>query len=216
MGHELGHSYGLAECDLCGSTQTIMDGSDITASSPTSPLQCDQNAISTLTQGQYGGSGSGGTGGGTVCSGPSPIQCSAGGSPECNGYGWYCSNSASCNSPQPAPCCEECYEACEGGQWVCVGSPVALDVFGNGFHLTDISNGVKFKVLPGQPSYQMSWPEANFRNGWLALDRNGDGQITDFTELFGNATAQPKSDDPNGYRALAVFDERKMEETKTV
>jgi hypothetical protein len=82
-----------------------------------------------------------------------------------------------------------------------------MDIFGNGFHLTDIEQGVKFRVLPDQGLRQMSWPEAWLRNGWLALDRNGDGRITDFTELFGNATPQPKGSDRNGYKALAVFDE---------
>lgn len=79
-------------------------------------------------------------------------------------------------------------------------------MYGTGFHLTDVDHGVKFKVLPTQDLHQMSWPDAAFRNGWLALDRNGDGKITDFTELFGNATPQPPSNLPNGYLALAVFD----------
>ena len=55
--------------------------------------------------------------------------------------------------------------------------------------------------------HQMSWPDANYRNGWLALDRDGDGQITSFGELFGSSTPQPPTSDPNGYRALAVFDD---------
>lgn len=122
-------------------------------------------------------------------------------------YGWYCANWNQCNKPEPSSCCDDCYEACENSQWVCVGSPIVLDVFGTGFHLTDIKNGVKFRVLPDQGLRQMSWPEVSFRNGWLALDRNGDGKITHFTEFFGNATPQPKSNHPNGYLALAVFDE---------
>jgi hypothetical protein len=82
-----------------------------------------------------------------------------------------------------------------------------LDTLNEGFHLTSLSNGVQFRVLPGGPLQQMSWTDENWRNGWLALDRNGDGTIDDFTELFGNYTAQPPSDDRNGFLALAVFDD---------
>jgi len=73
--------------------------------------------------------------------------------------------------------------------------------------LTSLNNGVQFHVLPGGPLQQISWTDATWRNGWLALDRNGDGTIDDFTELFGNYTAQPRSKSPNGFLALAVFDD---------
>lgn len=85
-------------------------------------------------------------------------------------------------------------------------TPIIVDAFGEGFHMTGVSNGVHFRVFANESPYKMSWTDPRWRNGWLALDRNGNGTIDDFTELFGNDTVQPKSDDPNGYRALALFD----------
>lgn len=86
-------------------------------------------------------------------------------------------------------------------------SPIVIDAVGEGFHLTGLSNGVRFHLLSDESLFQVSWTDQRWRNGWLALDRNGNGAIDDFTELFGNLTAQPPSDDPNGSIALAVFDD---------
>jgi hypothetical protein len=82
-----------------------------------------------------------------------------------------------------------------------------LDPFDEGFHLTSLGDGVKFRIFRGGSLFQMSWTNAQWRNGWLALDRNGDGTIDDLTELFGNVTPQPPSANPNGFLALAVFDD---------
>jgi hypothetical protein len=103
------------------------------------------------------------------------------------------------------PVCDGIHAHCQsqGGS----NSPIILDLFDEGFHLTSVEAGVGFPVRPGTPAVQMSWTDPQYRNGWLALDRNGNGVIDDMTELFGNLTEQPPSRDPNGYRALAVFDD---------
>ena len=89
----------------------------------------------------------------------------------------------------------------------CAASPIIIDAYDEGFHLTNLRKGVKFRPLPAIDPHQMSWTDPQWRNGWLALDRNGNGTIDDFTELFGNFTPQPASRDRNGYLALAVFDD---------
>jgi len=97
---------------------------------------------------------------------------------------------------------------CSGGNPTCAGTPIVLDPFDQGFHLTSIDGGVKFRELPNGALSQTSWTDARWQNGWLVLDRNGNGIIDDFGELFGDLTPQPASEDRNGFLALAVFDDR--------
>lgn len=53
---------------------------------------------------------------------------------------------------------------------------------------------------------RISWTAAGSKNGWLALPAD-DGSITSGKQLFGNVTPQPQSDHPNGFLALAVYDQ---------
>ncbi len=99
------------------------------------------------------------------------------------------------------------YNGCSNGQPQCTGTPIVLDPFDRGFRLTSVANGVKFRTFPSGPLSQMSWTDPSWQNGWLVLDRNGNGTIDDFTELFGSMTAQPPNEEPNGFLALAVFDD---------
>jgi hypothetical protein len=63
-----------------------------------------------------------------------------------------------------------------------------------------------FDIANDSVPIHMAWT-ANFNNAFLALDRNGSGTITNGAELFGNFTSQPVSDHPNGFAALAVYDD---------
>jgi hypothetical protein len=68
-----------------------------------------------------------------------------------------------------------------------------------------MQGGVKFTF--NGTLLQTSWTNPSYSNAWLALDRNGNGKIDDASELFSEFTPQPPSANPNGYKALAVFDD---------
>jgi hypothetical protein len=151
-----------------------------------------------------------------ICTGNVDFLCSCGGQPTCHGGTWVCSNGTQCPLPPPNWTFSCPYgSACTASGWACncavtgCGNPdpIIIDAKDKGFHLTDAGHGVRFTFVPSQPPMQMAWTDATFGNGFLVLDRNGNGIIDDGTELFGNLTPQPPTAAPNGYLALAVFDD---------
>jgi hypothetical protein len=86
-------------------------------------------------------------------------------------------------------------------------SPLMIDLTGKGIVLTPARFGVFFDLKGKGTKSLVGWTLAGEdAQGFLALDRNGNGKIDDGTELFGNFSPQPSSATPNGFAALAIYD----------
>src|SRR5579862_2797725 len=97
------------------------------------------------------------------------------------------------------------FALCSCSGYCCQCTPIIIDVSGNGFDLTSAANGVIFDISGTGHPVQISWTAIGSENAFLALPAS-DGLIHGGKELFGNFTTQPESNDPNGFRALAVYD----------
>jgi hypothetical protein len=111
----------------------------------------------------------------------------------------------SCGGGEPDPV-QQCADQGVDYYWNgsdCVyspGSPIIIATgTGGAYQLTPVENGVLFDINGDGIPEQIAWTEANAEVAFLALDRDGDGQITSGKELFGNHTLPGV---PNGFDAL--------------
>ncbi len=84
-----------------------------------------------------------------------------------------------------------------------VVDPLVVDMDGDGLELTPIEGGVNFDLYGRGTQQAAAWVQAD--DGFLALDRNGNGVIDDGNELFGNV----RNGYEDGFAHLATLDDNK-------
>lgn len=79
------------------------------------------------------------------------------------------------------------------------GDPIVLDLDGDGIELSDYREGARFDLTGSGRAQQVAFVRGG--DAFLALDRNGDGQINSGKELFGEQHGAR-----NGFEELRKFD----------
>lgn len=113
----------------------------------------------------------------------------------------------SCSHGDPCAGCPcQCFSW--GCDWGCSYSPILIDLDGKGYQLTGLNDPVHFDLNADGAPEITGWTARNTNQGFLWLDRNGNGAVDSGAELFGNYTPLAAGGTAlNGFRALAEFDQ---------
>lgn len=86
-------------------------------------------------------------------------------------------------------------------------SPLLISLGDGRYQLSSPADPVLFDLDADGSLERVTWTARGSDEAFLAVDRNGNGGIDDGMELFGDASPQLPSAEPNGFRALAVYDD---------
>ena len=91
-------------------------------------------------------------------------------------------------------------------------SPIVIDLGNNGISLGEAGVGVYFDINADGVRDHVQWVRSGGDEGFLALDRNGNGVVDDGSELFGVGTPLilEGRTAPNGFVGLAQYDSRQL------
>ena len=91
-------------------------------------------------------------------------------------------------------------------------SPIVIDLGNNGINLGRAGVGVYFDVNADGLRDHVQWVRRGGDEGFLAIDRSGNGLIDDGAELFGVGTPMilENRNAPNGFVGLAQYDSRQL------
>jgi hypothetical protein len=110
--------------------------------------------------------------------------------------------------PDPSPG-GGCIDNCDGGTQNATGAgsePLLIN-FSGPYKLSGLDDPVVFDINATAQAKTIGWTARGSDEAFLAFDRNGNGQIDDGSELFGNATLLTQGGRAqNGFEALAQYD----------
>lgn len=91
-------------------------------------------------------------------------------------------------------------------------SPIVIDLGHDGIKLGEAGTGVYFDINADGVRDHMQWVRAGGDEGFLAMDRSGNGLVDNGSELFGVGTPLELEgrNAPNGFVGLAQYDMREL------